>query len=123
MRKIDMGTRLKGIKVPPKPMKFTYPEKNIMIGLVVKETGELLKTKQKNHGDYYFVCQLIKPETMKTKDGKKYPLDYDEEHIRFGYYRRKPGSDKFIWGSQTAYMAPVRLTKRLLKKSKEKNII
>lgn len=118
-----MKRKPKGVKNPPKDMGFKYPEGNKMIGKVLDEEGALLKTRRKDHGDYYFVCQLIEPTTMVDKDGNKYSPEFKEKHIRFGYYRRKPGSDTFRWGSQTTYHAPLSLTKKLLDKAKDKGML
>ena len=104
-------------------MRFRYPEKKKLIGEVLVEKGKLLETKRKDHGDYYFVCQLVKPITMIDKDGKEYPPEFQEKHIRFGYYRRKPRSDTFRWGSQTTYHAPLKLTKQLIKEAEKGGIL
>jgi hypothetical protein len=97
-----------GIKKPPKKVRFSYPEGPTSEGTVIKEVGELVDCGI--YGDYVFVIQLI---------------DYGDEdkHVRFGYYRKKPGSDRFIWGSQTTYHTGVDVTNRLINKANKEKIL
>ena len=98
----------KEIRDPPKKVVFNYPEGTRSEGMVIKEVGELVETK--DFGDYYFVVQLI---------------DYDDEEkcVRFGYYRKKPGGKKFVWGSQTTFHTEQDTTNRLIKRAKKEGIL
>lgn len=102
-----MKPTLDGIRNVPKPTHFKYPEGTKVNGTVVKEIG--LEYKSTIIGDYYAVVQLI-----------EHPNE--ENCIRFGYYRKKPGSKKFRWGSQTTYEFPVEFTKKLIEKAKNEGI-
>jgi len=98
----------KEVRNPPKPTRFKYPEGTILKGTVIKEVGNLYETE--DHGDYYFVIQLI---------------DYGDEemYVRFGYYRKKPGGNKFGWGSQTTFHTDKDFANKLIKKAKNKGIL
>lgn len=96
------------VKDPPKPSTFTYPEGPKLKGEVIKEIGE--RKKGETIGDYYFVIQRI-----------RYP-ELDEDFIRFGYYRKKPGQKKFRWASQFTYHAPVGFTRNLIEKAEKQGL-
>ena len=98
----------KEVKDPPKKVYFSYPEGATLEGTVIKEVGELVETEC--YGDYYFVIQLI---------------DHGNEDmcVRFGYYRKKPGGKKFVWGSQTTFHTEKETANELIKKAKEKGIL
>ncbi len=98
----------KEVRDPPKEVSFSYPEGTTLEGMVIKEVGELVKTDC--FGDYYFVIQLI---------------DYDDKEmcVRFGYYRKKPGGKKFVWGSQTTFHTELDVANRLIKKAIKEGIL
>lgn len=98
----------KGVRNPPKPVYFKYPEGTKIKGRVIKEVRK--KYKSSVIGDYCAVVQLI-----------EHPMD--ENCVRFGYYRKKPGTEKFKWASQTTYEFPVGFTKELIKKAKKEGIL
>jgi hypothetical protein len=97
-----------GVKECPKRVHFEYPEGTKLDGRVVQEVSDLYTSTV--FGDYYMVIQRIQHEGA-------------EDNIRFGYYRKKPGAEKFIWGSQTTYEFPVSLTKALLERAREEGIL
>jgi|GEM_PF-3131083 len=97
-----------GVGAVPKRMHFRYPEGTTLTGTVIREVGEEFDAEE--YGSYYFVIQLIE-----GLDGEKY--------VRFGYYRKKPGQDRYRWGSQTTYLATVDFTKELLKEAKKGDIL
>jgi hypothetical protein len=97
-----------GIKDPPKTVHFKYPEGGETKATVVKEVKK--KKKGSVSGEYCFVIQLIE-----QPDG--------ENRIRFGYYRRKDGTKKFRWGSQTTFDTTVSFTKELIKMAELEGIL
>ncbi len=103
-----MTEELIGIRQCPKPVAFRYPEGMKTLGTVVKETRKLYKSRV--IGDYCAVIQLIKRPN-------------EEDTIRFGYYRKKPGATEFTWGSQTTYEFPVSFTRELIRMAEKEGIL
>lgn len=97
-----------GIKDPPKTVHFKYPEGKKIKARVIKEVKK--KKKGSVSGEYCFVIQLID-----HPDG--------ENRVRFGYYKRKEGTKKFRWGSQTTYDTTVSFTKELIKMAEKEGIL
>ena len=100
--------KLPGIRDPPKNTKFKYPEGVKIRGKVIKEVRKFKHGTVS--GDYCMVIQLVE-----YPDGK--------DRVRFGYYRKKPGDDKFRWASQTTYQAPVDFTQDLIKMAEKEGIL
>jgi len=103
-----MSEKPNGVRDVPKSTYFKYPEGMKLEGMVVKEVGKIYKNSV--IGDYYAIVQLI-----------EHPNE--EDCVRFGYYRKKPGTERFRWASQTTYEFPVSLTKELIKMAEEEGIL
>ena len=102
-----------GIRDTPKKLEFNYPGGQKLIGEVTKEVRKKLKAI--DDSEYCFVIQLI--------ETKKHPEGSTEPHIRFGYYKKSSGSNRFNWASRMTYHAPLSLTKMLLKEAEEEGIL
>jgi len=96
--------RYPGVRKPPKPTTFPYPNGHKRVGKVENEVYEKVSGKG---GDYLFVVQEIY---------------FDDEpkkiYVRFGYYRKEKTQNRWHWGSRRAYTSTVKVTKRLTEKAK-----
>jgi len=100
-------------KLPRKVKIFGRTTKKKYEGKVVEEVFEDQPTED---GVFRKMIQLIIWEG--DRKGK-------DDFIRFGYYvKNKNQSDKnFMWGSQTSFLAPKKLVKKLIKKAEKKGIL
>jgi len=101
-------TEYPGIRDPPKKIKFNYPGKEKVEAKVIKEVR--MEKEGTVSGEYCFVIQLV-----------KHPAG--ENRVRFGYYKKAEGKDKYIWGSRATYQAPVSFTKELIKMAEKEGIL
>ena len=103
-----MSEEYLGIRDPPKYQKFKYPEGGENRAKIIKEVRK--KKLGTVSGEYCFVIQLIE-------------YTGEENRVRFGYYRKKAGENKYRWASQTTYQAPVSFTKELIKMAEKDGIL
>ncbi len=99
-----------GVRKPPKPTVFKYPNGLSLRGVVIEE---IYKRASYPGGDYLFVVQKIRLDSYKGKSSD----------VRIGYYRKEPGESKWRWGSQTTFQADKKTTEKLLQEAIKKNII
>jgi len=98
-----------GVRTVPKPTRFTYPDGKRIKGEVIKEVGKVRKGIVA--GDYYFVIQLI-----------KYPKD-NEKYVRFGYYKKDVGEEKYKWVRNGSYHCSIEFTRELIKEAEKEGIL
>lgn len=106
-----MANDRNGIRDPPKRITFTYPDGTTKTGTVVDRVESLMEIE--GGADYLWVVEHIEWDDS----------DEDEHNIRFGYYRRPKGSDRWGWGSQTTFNAPRDITVDLIEEAMDKGFL
>lgn len=94
-------------------MKFQYPNKYELHGLVRKEVYHELSGEG---GDYVFVIQEVHHQNP-PEAGK------GNTWVRFGYYRKNHGEPRYRWGSQTTFHAPKKDAAKIIQKAIAQGIL
>ncbi|HBA38612.1 MAG TPA: hypothetical protein DCZ05_02385 [Deltaproteobacteria bacterium] len=98
-----------GVKSPPKPIHYRYPNGYKLTATVV---DEVYARSSGEGGDYLFVIQKIDHPDWSPRSG-----------IRFGYYRKEKREEKWRWGSQTTFHTDKSTAETIIRKAIAKRLL